>query len=69
MKCWDLGGQSQYRQEWGRYTRGCDCIIFVVDAHAMHLLPDAKAGKNNHRLLHFCDSVRARPCEQNCIVY
>lgn len=20
MKCWDLGGQSQYRAEWGRYT-------------------------------------------------
>lgn len=49
MKCWDLGGQSQYRQEWGRYTRGCNVIIFVVDANAMHLLPDAKA--ELHRLL------------------
>jgi len=49
MKCWDLGGQSQYRQEWGRYTRGCHVIIFVVDANAMHLLPDAKA--ELHRLL------------------
>lgn len=49
MKCWDLGGQSQYRQEWGRYTRGCNCIIFVVDASAQHLLPDAKA--ELHRLL------------------
>ena len=49
MKCWDLGGQSQYRQEWGRYTRGCNVIIFVVDASAMHLLPDAKA--ELHRLL------------------
>ena len=38
-----------YRQEWGRYTRGCDCIIFVIDAHAMHLLPDAKAGKQIQR--------------------
>jgi len=49
MKCWDLGGQSQYRQEWGRYTRGCNVIIFVIDASAMHLLPDAKA--ELHRLL------------------
>ena len=49
MKCWDLGGQSQYRQEWGRYTRGCNVIIFVVDANAIHLLPDAKA--ELHRLL------------------
>jgi ADP-ribosylation factor-like protein 8 len=48
MKCWDLGGQSQYRQEWGRYTRGCDCIVFVVDAHATHLLPDAKAGTSRY---------------------
>jgi Arf/Sar family protein len=49
MKCWDLGGQSQYRQEWGRYTRGCNVIMFVVDSNAMHLLPDAKA--ELHRLL------------------
>lgn len=34
MKCWDIGGQAQYRGEWGRYTRGCDVIIYVVDAHA-----------------------------------
>ena len=49
MKCWDLGGQSQYRQEWGRYTRGCNVIVFVIDANAIHLLPDAKA--ELHRLL------------------
>ena len=49
MKCWDLGGQQQYRAEWGRYTRGCNVIMFVVDSHAMHLLPDAKA--ELHRLL------------------
>lgn len=34
MKCWDIGGQAQYRGEWGRYTRGCDVIVYVVDAHA-----------------------------------
>lgn len=49
MKCWDLGGQAQYRAEWGRYTRGCNVIIFVVDSNAMNLLPDAKA--ELHRLL------------------
>lgn len=49
MKCWDLGGQTQYRGEWGRYTRGCDAILFVIDAHAMHLFPDAKY--ELHRLL------------------
>jgi len=51
MKCWDLGGQSQYRAEWGRYTRGCDAIIFVVDAsqNAMSLLPEAK--RELYRLL------------------
>lgn len=32
MKCWDIGGQQMYRSEWGRYAKGCDCIIFVVDA-------------------------------------
>ena len=35
MKCWDIGGQAQYRSEWGRYTRGCDVIIYVVDANAV----------------------------------
>lgn len=49
MKCWDLGGQAQYRAEWGRYTRGCNVIIFVVDSHEVNLLPDAKA--ELHRLL------------------
>lgn len=49
MKCWDLGGQSQYRQEWGRYTRGCNAILFVVDTNASHLFPDSKA--ELHRLL------------------
>jgi ADP-ribosylation factor-like protein 8 len=51
MKCWDLGGQSQYRAEWGRYTRGCDAIVYVVDASegAKSLLPEAK--RELYRLL------------------
>lgn len=49
MKCWDLAGGEQYRNEWGRFTKGCDVIIFVVDANAMYLLPEAK--KELHRLL------------------
>lgn len=49
MKCWDLGGQTQYRSEWGRYTRGCNVILFVVDTHSIHTLPDVKI--ELHRLL------------------
>ena len=32
MKIWDIGGQVQYRGEWGRYTKGCDVILFMIDA-------------------------------------
>lgn len=46
MKCWDLGGQMQYRQEWGRYTRGCDVILFVVDTNATDKLTEARAELN-----------------------
>lgn len=49
MKCWDLGGQAQYRQEWGRYTRGCDAILFVIDTNAYQLFGDAR--RELHRLL------------------
>lgn len=49
MKCWDLAGSEPYRGEWGRFTKGCDVIIFVVDANATYLLPEAK--KELHRLL------------------
>eukprot|EP00605_Chrysophyceae_sp_TOSAG23-4_P001727 GSChrysophyteH1.ASY1.ANO1.1914.1 assembled CDS len=49
MKMWDLGGQAQYRAEWGRYTRGCDVIVFVVDTHATTQFHDAKG--ELHRLL------------------
>ncbi|CAM9555239.1 unnamed protein product [Phaeothamnion confervicola] len=49
MKCWDIGGQAQYRSEWGRYTRGCDVIIYVVDAHALDQVPLAR--RELHRLL------------------
>jgi len=49
MKCWDIGGQAQYRSEWGRYTRGCDVIIYVVDANAFDHLNLAR--KELHRLL------------------
>lgn len=31
MKAWDLGGQAACRDEWGRYARGCDVILFIVD--------------------------------------
>ena len=49
MKCWDIGGQAQYRSEWGRYTRGCDVIMYVVDANARQQVPQARI--ELHRLL------------------
>ncbi|CAD2213000.1 Arf/Sar family, other [Angomonas deanei] len=32
IKAWDLGGQERFRTEWGRYTQGCDCLIYCIDA-------------------------------------
>lgn len=49
LKCWDIGGQAQYRAEWGRYTKGCNVIIFVVDTYARDQLPVAR--RELHRLL------------------
>jgi ADP-ribosylation factor-like protein 8 len=49
MKCWDIGGQEQYRSEWSRYTVGCDVVLYVVDAAAPEKLPDA--AKELHKLL------------------
>jgi ADP-ribosylation factor-like protein 8 len=49
MKCWDLGGQEQYRSEWSRYTKGCDVVLYVVDAAAPQKLAMAK--KELHKLL------------------
>ncbi len=41
MKVWDIGGQVQYRSEWGRYTKGCDVILFMVDAsNVIIILPN-----------------------------
>ena len=28
-----MGGSAQFRSEWGRYTRGCDVILFLVDTN------------------------------------
>ena len=49
MKCWDLGGQAQYRQEWMRYTLGSDCIVFVIDAANPSRFGEARS--ELHRLL------------------
>jgi len=49
MKCWDLGGQSQYRSQWIRYTIGCNAILFVVDANAQNLMQESK--EELHKLL------------------
>lgn len=42
MKVWDLGGQAQYRQEWGKFLRGADAIIYVMDASNKESLSIAK---------------------------
>mmetsp|Transcript_20568 Transcript_20568/g.41178 ORF Transcript_20568/g.41178 Transcript_20568/m.41178 type:complete len:178 (-) Transcript_20568:518-1051(-) len=49
MKCWDIGGQAQYRSEWARYARGCDVVLYVVDAADPKKLGTAK--KELHKLL------------------
>jgi ADP-ribosylation factor-like protein 8 len=49
MKCWDIGGQEQYRSEWSRYTKGCDVVLYVVDAAAPQKMATAK--KELHKLL------------------
>uniref|UniRef100_A0A2R5L1K6 ADP-ribosylation factor family n=1 Tax=Hirondellea gigas TaxID=1518452 RepID=A0A2R5L1K6_9CRUS len=49
FKVWDIGGQEQYRKEWARYTRGMDCVVFVVDTADRDRIPTAK--KELHRLL------------------
>ena len=43
------GGQEQYRSEWSRYTKGCDVVLFVVDAAAPQKMSTAK--KELHKLL------------------
>lgn len=42
MKVWDLGGQAQYRQEWGKFLRGASAIVFVMDASNKDSLGVAK---------------------------
>jgi len=49
MKCWDIGGQAQYRTEWSRYAKGCDVVLYVVDAAAPQKMATAK--KELHKLL------------------
>lgn len=56
IKCWDLGGQARYRNEWGRYTKGSDVIIFVIDTQEPDDLPIAK--RELHQLLEDRDLAR-----------
>jgi len=39
---WDLGGQPRFRCLWERYCRGCDAIVYVVDASDHKKIPEAK---------------------------
>ena len=49
FKLWDIGGQERYRSEWGRYARGCDVVVFLVDTQAPKKL--ATVRKELHQLL------------------
>lgn len=56
MKCWDIGGQEQYRSQWARYAKGCNVLVFVVDAADRASLPQAK--HELHQLLENPDLAR-----------
>lgn len=58
MKCWDVGGQEQFRSEWARYAKGCDILVFVVDVADPDQLPTAK--QELHRLLEDPDLAKTR---------
>eukprot|EP00467_Chlorarachnion_reptans_P017090 CAMPEP_0114525516 /NCGR_PEP_ID=MMETSP0109-20121206/22474_1 /TAXON_ID=29199 /ORGANISM="Chlorarachnion reptans, Strain CCCM449" /LENGTH=180 /DNA_ID=CAMNT_0001707119 /DNA_START=120 /DNA_END=662 /DNA_ORIENTATION=+ len=32
IKVWDLGGQDKFRQQWGRYCKGVNAIVYIVDS-------------------------------------
>ena len=49
MKVWDIGGQKQYRSEWGKYAIGSDAIIFVVDSTDITRISQAK--EELHKML------------------
>ena len=49
FKVWDVSGQSKCREEWARYCKGCDVIVFVVDSNDVERLPEARI--ELHRLL------------------
>ena len=42
MKIWDIGGQFQYRQNWVKYAKMGDVIIFMIDSSNYETLPVAK---------------------------
>jgi small GTP-binding protein len=61
FKVWDLGGASQYRGEWARYTQTVDVLIFVVDSSDRANVETSKM--ELHRLLEareHATTVRAR---------
>ncbi|KAM3128602.1 hypothetical protein pb186bvf_019299 [Paramecium bursaria] len=32
MKLWDVGGQARFREQWEKYCRSANVIIFVIDS-------------------------------------
>eukprot|EP00957_Ditylum_brightwellii_P097938 7459313-Ditylum_brightwellii.AAC.1 len=49
MKCWDIGSQFHYRTKWSCYCKGCNMVLYAVDAAAPQKMATAK--KELHKLL------------------
>ena len=63
VKMWDVGGQTQFRTEWGRYASGCQAIIFVVDTHDTDRIIVAR-----HELHQLLDELQGRRLENTPIL-
>ncbi|KAF5643188.1 ADP-ribosylation factor 8 [Fusarium sp. NRRL 52700] len=41
-KIWNLGEDVEWRLNWGKYSRGVDGVVFVVDTEDTELLPEVR---------------------------
>ncbi len=55
MKVWDIGGQVQFRREWGKYTKGSDVILFILDASNVNLYSNYPVPNNQILERHTAD--------------
>lgn len=61
MKIWDIGGQFQYRPNWGDYAKLCDVIVFIVDASNVRNL--------NETLYYLFSMIKFLLLKRSCIPY